>query len=87
MRCPTCSSRLRVSHVFNAGDTATTRTAVCPGCKASWTTVEVVVARVEAKGQGAHALAQKIRAEGLGGALPKLSGASPPAVDGHKGGA
>lgn len=57
MKCKDCGTRLKITHVYEAGEQAKTSTAQCPQCKKKYTAVTVLMDG----GKGAYAWAKKLK--------------------------
>jgi hypothetical protein len=61
MICPECGvGELRVTHTYRAHEEASTRTKACTHCKQKFTEV-LLLQRADRRGQGAAAVATRIR--------------------------
>lgn len=62
MKCPKCSDKLHVTHVYQAGETGETRDLRCGACGFKASSVTFLVERPQAhkKGQGGMALKRRI---------------------------
>ena len=65
MTCERCGGRLRVMHTYKVAPHGKTQDAVCEGCRLRVTMVTFVMAKVERRGDGAYAVAKKLRNGGL----------------------
>jgi len=61
VKCPSCSQELTTVRSYQAGDQAGTSELSCSGCQKRFVFVKVLVGKVESHGQGAYAIAQKLR--------------------------
>jgi len=61
MNCSFCQTRLRVTRTVSAGPVGRTQEAECPACKRSFTTVTLILSDSEGYGNGAAAVAKKVR--------------------------
>jgi hypothetical protein len=68
MKCPKCQREMRVVNTYQAGDHATTQRLACI-CGTVGTVQAILVNVDPPHGQGARALAEKIRKKGLRGAV------------------
>lgn len=68
MSCPKCGGRARVTHSFEAPGGKTQR-AECESCLRVLTFLTVCVGEAEERGQGAYALAKRLR---LNGEAPRV---------------
>ena len=71
MNCPNCKEKLKVSHTYRT-PAATTQRSECPGCLLVTTNVILMVNVNPDEGEGARALAAKLRkGETIEVSLPK----------------
>ncbi len=69
MNCKNCKDKLRVTHTYSTGG-GRIRRLVCQGCKMIYVSQEVFNEAV--RGNGAFAMAQKLRGEDAGPEVPGL---------------
>lgn len=58
---PGCGGKIQTTHTFDAGVHGMTRRSMCPRCKRSYTLIVTIVVTEPKAGQGAFALAKKLR--------------------------
>lgn len=73
MKCPKCGDSFRIVRTYSAGEAAKTHGAKCEGCGTRATIVSEIYMVDPTHGQGAAAVAQRIRA-GLRRASARLGG-------------
>jgi hypothetical protein len=64
MKCKTCGGSLKISHTYQAGDHARTKRGVCKSCGRAFTITEVIQCEATDHGNGAYAMAQKLKKAG-----------------------
>ena len=61
MNCAKCNTRLKVIRTISAGPAGRTQEAECPGCNGRFTCVTLVLQEVDGYGNGAEAVAKRLR--------------------------
>lgn len=61
MECHKCNMRLKVVRTISAGPAGRTQEADCPGCGGRYTCVTLVLSDSEGYGNGAEAVANRLR--------------------------
>jgi hypothetical protein len=61
MDCNTCQERLKVVRTVTAGPCGRTQEAECPTCKRTYTCVTLILSDSEGYGNGAAAVAKRVR--------------------------
>lgn len=61
MECHKCNLRLKIVRTVTAGPAGRTQEAKCPGCNGRFTCVTLVLQEVDGYGNGAEAVAKRLR--------------------------
>jgi hypothetical protein len=61
VKCPECGRRLRVTNVISTGS-GKTQAAECGRCRKRFTFMTVLVGEIKERGDGPHAIAQRLKA-------------------------